>query len=195
MPCEHRFSNQLIPDWELEYLFVGTFNPSWNYNNAVQADYFYGRIRNNFWCILPKVFGGESLKREVLNIKLEYIIKKKIGITDLVINIQDASRENIDDRNKLTKGFSDNVLNRYILEFNTTNILKLIEHNKSTLKGVFLTRSTLNGIGQIAKHWQKIEDFCIMNNIKTNKLLTPANYGGGCQKKADDWEIKIYYNE
>lgn len=191
MPCEHRFSNQLIPDRELEYLFVGTFNPSWNYNNAEQADYFYGRIRNNFWCILPRVFGGESLKQVELNIKLEYIIKKKIGITDLVINIQNASRENIDDRNKLTKGFSDNVLNRYILEFNTLNILKLIESNKSTLKGVFLTRSTLNGINQIAENWREIEGYCLKNKIKIDKLLTPANYGGGCARKSIDWINKI----
>ncbi len=191
MPCEHRFSDQLIPDWKLEYLFVGTFNPSWNYNNAEQADYFYGRIRNNFWCILPRVFGGESLKRVELNIKLEYIIKKKIGITDLVINIQNASRENIDDRNKLTKGFSDNVLNRYILEFNTPNILKLIEYNKSTLKGVFLTRSTLNGINQIAENWREIEEYCLNNKIKTDKLRTPANYGGGCAIKSIDWINKI----
>jgi len=57
MPCEHRFLNDLIPNWELEYLFIGTFNPSWNNNNAVQADYFYGRVRNNFWCILPRSSG------------------------------------------------------------------------------------------------------------------------------------------
>ncbi|WP_269242724.1 hypothetical protein [Flavobacterium limnophilum] len=191
MPCEHRFLNQLLPVWELEYLFVGTFNPTWNYNNAEQADYFYGKIKNNFWCVLPRVFGEESLKREELNIKLDYIIQKKIGITDLVINIQNASRENIDDRNKLTKGFSDNVLNRYILEFNTPNILKLIENNKSTLQGVFLTRSTLNGIDKIAKNWREIEEYCLNNKIKTDKLRTPANYGGGCDRKSEDWANKI----
>ncbi|MDD2674212.1 MAG: hypothetical protein PHF81_04975 [Flavobacterium sp.] len=191
MPCKHRFFNQLIPDWKLEYLFVGTFNPSWNHNNAEQADYFYGRNRNNFWCILPLVFGGESLKRQELNIKLDYIIQNKIGITDLVSNIPNASEENKDDINKLTKGFSDNVLNRYTLEFNTPNIMKLIELNKSTLKGVFLTRSTLNGIGQIAKNWGHIEEYCLKYQIKTEKLKTPANYGGGSEKKSTDWKNKI----
>ena len=53
MSCTHRFENQLIPNWEIEHLFIGTFNPSWDLNNAGQADYFYGRVRNNFWCILP----------------------------------------------------------------------------------------------------------------------------------------------
>lgn len=192
MACEHRFLNRLIPDWELEYLFVGTFNPSWNHNNAEQADYFYGRIRNNFWCILPLVFGGESLKREKLKTKLDYIIQNKIGITDLVSNIPNAFIENIDDINKLTKGFSDNILNRYVLEFNTTNILKLIELNNSTLKGVFLTRSTLNGINQIAENWGEIEKYCLKYKIKTEKLLTPANYGGGCERKSKDWYKKIF---
>lgn len=192
MPCRHRFYDSLIPDWEIEYLFVGTFNPEWNYNNAQQADYFYGRSRNNFWCILPRVFGGESLKRVELNIKLEYIIKKKIGITDLVINIQNASRASIDDRNKLTKGFSDIVLNQYDLEFNTSNILKLIEKNKSTLKGVFLTRSTLNGINQIATEWNIIVNHCNKYSIHTDRLLTPSR--GGCLSKAEIWRNKILNN-
>ena len=56
MACRHRFYDKLSPDWELEYLFVGTFNPSWDFNNAEQADYFYGRNRNFFWRILPEVF-------------------------------------------------------------------------------------------------------------------------------------------
>ena len=96
MPCEHRFINELIPDWELEYLFVGTFNPSWNINNAIQADYFYGRNTNNFWCILPRVFGGENLKYSNRETKVKYIKKKKIGITDLVRIVPMADINNQD---------------------------------------------------------------------------------------------------
>ncbi len=140
MPCRHRFYNLLIPDWEIEYLFVGTFNPEWNYNNAEQADYFYGRRRNNFWCILPNVFGDESLKHQELLFKLDYINQNRIGITDIVTNVINANEENIIDRNNLTTGFSDIVLNQYNLDFNTQNILKLIEKNKLTLKGVFFNK-------------------------------------------------------
>ncbi|HQZ26012.1 MAG TPA: hypothetical protein PLD18_12000, partial [Flavobacterium sp.] len=182
----------LIPDREIEYLFVGTFNPEWNYNNAQQADYFYGRVRNNFWCILPKVFGDESLKYEELIFKLDYINQNRIGITDIVRNVINANEENIIDRNNLTTGFSDIVLNQYNLEFNTPNILELIDKNKSTLKGVFLTRSTLNGINQIANEWDKIVFHCNKYSINTDRLLTPSR--GGCLSKVEIWRNKILNN-
>jgi G:T/U-mismatch repair DNA glycosylase len=191
MPCKHRFVNELIPNWEIQHLLIGTFNPSWNENNAVQADYFYGRIRNNFWCILPKVFGGNNLKYENLATKLQYLKTKKIGITDLISNIQNADDKNVNDIKNLTKGFSYNVLNKYQLEFETENIKKLILQNIKTLKGVYLTRSTLNGINQISENWIEIEKFCAKHSIRTDKLKTPANYGGGCVLKSEDWRTKI----
>ena len=191
MPCPHRFENQLIPNWEIEHLFIGTFNPSWNLNNAVQADYFYGRIRNNFWCILPIVFGGDNLKYENLEAKLNYIQANKIGITDLIKQVINADIENPHDVLNLTTRFSDNVLNNYELEFNNEAIKKLILRNLNTIKGVYLTRSTLNGINQIANSWTEIEIFCIQNNIHTGRLRTPANYGGGCILKSIDWTNKI----
>lgn len=191
MPCNHRFQEILIPNWKIEHLFIGTFNPSWNENNAVQADYFYGRIRNNFWCILPNVFGGNNLKYENLNTKLDYIKTHKIGITDLITNIINADINNLNDVENLTRGFSDNVLNTYHLEFNTENIKDLILKNIKTIKGVYLTRSTLNGINQISNNWIEIEKFCKLHKIHTEKLLTPANYGGGCLLKSEDWRNKI----
>jgi hypothetical protein len=191
MPCTHRFENQLIPHWEIEHLFIGTFNPSWNLNNAVQADYFYGRVRNNFWCILPRVFGGNDLKYCDLYSKLEYIQHHKIGITDLISKVINAEITNETDIIQLTTGFSDNVLNNYQLEFNIENIKDLIMRNINTIKGVYLTRSTLGGINQITNGWNEIEIFCNQHQIHTEKLRTPANYGGGCIVKSNDWSVKI----
>ena len=61
MPCIHKFfghhnhlngNNGLLPNWEVNTLIIGTFNPSnnWVPNNA--ANYYYGRPRNYFWKIL-----------------------------------------------------------------------------------------------------------------------------------------------
>ncbi|OGS71125.1 MAG: hypothetical protein A3G95_08905 [Flavobacteria bacterium RIFCSPLOWO2_12_FULL_31_7] len=189
MACRHRFYDKLSPDWELEYLFVGTFNPSWDFNNAEQADYFYGRNRNFFWRILPEVFENESLKNNHLIDKIEYLRKNKIGLTDLIISVENANESSKVDVDNLTIGFSDNVLNNYILEFNTENIINLITKNSKTIKGVFLTRSTLNNINQIRDEWAEIERFCLKNKINTNRLLTPArNYS---VRKVIDWQNKI----
>ena len=75
------------------------------------------------------------------------------------------------------------------MEFNTENIINLITKNSKTIKGVFLTRSTLNNINQIRDEWAEIERFCLKNKINTNRLLTPArNYS---VRKVIDWQNKI----
>lgn len=190
MPCKHRFYKELIPEWKIEHLFVGTFNPEWNENNAVQADYFYGRKRNNFWSIIAIVFGNEDLKYKSKAEKLFFLKNKRIGLTDLILNVKNANSSSEVDIINLTKKFSDNILNTYELEFNTNSIIEIIKKNKS-IKGVYLTRSTLNGINQVAIEWNKIAEFCKSKNINYQLLRTPANYGGGSVKKSIDWISKI----
>ncbi len=189
MSCEHRFLDQLNPNWDIEHLFIGTFNPSWNYNNAEQADYFYGRSRNYFWMLLPRIFGGENLKNETIGTKIEYLKNNNIGVTDIITSVINANENNEIDRNNLTVNFNDNVLNNYILEFNTNKIINLIDNNINSIRGVYLTRSTLNGINQIAHNWNEIVEYCHLNNIHSERLLTPArNFS---ERKVIDWNNKI----
>ena len=151
MSCKHRFFDELIPTWKLQYLFIGTFNPEWSDNNS-DAVYFYGRKRNNFWGILPNIFGGNSMKGCEDKVQMKaYIKNKNIGITDLISCVVNVDEGDLRDKDLLTKGFSDNVLNKLDLEFSTYQILELIEKNKDTLKGVYFTRSTSGGISKIWK--------------------------------------------
>lgn len=190
MSCVHRFSEELIPQWEIKYLFIGTFNPSWNPRDPKnpEAVYFYGRNRNNFWAIIPNIFGGRSLKGMSKDVLVEYTKSKKIGITDIINSVINADATSSTDVDNLTKGFSDAVLNKYDLEFSTDLIIELIEKNKSTLEGVYFTRSTSNGINKIWKEWLKIEKLCIEYSIKSAALITPANYKGGVERKTIIWE-------
>jgi hypothetical protein len=191
MPCNHRFINELLPQWRIEYLFIGTFNPCWDFNNASQADFFYGRTRNHFWKLLPDVFGGESLKHNSKEQKISYLENNNIGLTDLISGVLNADKDTQEDINNLTMNFSDNILNTYELEFNTQNIIRLIDRNITSLRGVYLTRSTLNNINQIRNAWLEIENHCSVNNINTNRLLTPArNY---TNRKVQDWQSKIIF--
>jgi hypothetical protein len=70
MSCHHRFlglhnPNSLLPNWEFDILIIGTFNPKWNFSNGQNAEYFYGRTRNNyFWDVLPMVFEKDGLRNE-----------------------------------------------------------------------------------------------------------------------------------
>lgn len=190
MGCKHRFFDELIPTWEIKDLFIGTFNPSWN-SDSSSALYFYGRKRNNFWDILPNIFGGESLKKSSKDVFVNYLKEHNIGLTDLVTNVVNADENNSLDKDNLTKVFSDATLNKYELEFATDIIKEFILRNKSTLKGVYFTRSTDSGIKTIWKEWLAIEALCNENSIDTCALMTPANYRGGAVLKTKLWLEKI----
>ena len=70
--------------------------------------------------------------------------------------------------------------------------INLINKNLKTIKGVYLTRSTLNNINQIANNWLEIENHCNINEIHWGKLLTPArNFS---ERKVIDWQNKILIN-
>lgn len=51
---EHQFKKKMfyLPKWEVEYLFIGTFNPS----EGKKVPYYYGRKKNRFWKLLSEVF-------------------------------------------------------------------------------------------------------------------------------------------
>ena len=190
MGCKHRFFDELIPTWGIEYLFVGTFNPSWSSDDS-NALYFYGRKRNNFWGILPNIFGGKIPKESSKDVFVTYLKNHNIGLTDLISNVSNANENNNLDKNNLTKGFSDTILNKYELEFSTDKIKELILRNKSTLKGVYFTRSTNSGVKKIWNEWLAIERLCSENSIHTCALMTPANYRGGVILKTKMWLEKI----
>lgn len=98
MACKHKFYNDLNPilDFEPETLIVGTFNPEFPSTN--KAEWFYGRIKNNFWYVLPKVYGDESLRGKSPKEWKQFCKKRKIIITDLIASIDDADRTNEEHR-------------------------------------------------------------------------------------------------
>ena len=70
MPCIHKFfkdinhlpgEDGLIPNWVFDTLFVGTFNPSleWNINNDVA--YYYDRSKNYFCRLLDSFMSNQTL--------------------------------------------------------------------------------------------------------------------------------------
>lgn len=195
MSCNHRFINKLIPKWEIEYLFIGTFNPIWNNANN-NVDYFYGRSKNQFWCILPNVFNSPCLIVKTKNEKIEFCKSHKIGITDIIKSIPNADEDN-DYHKELIFSYKDtdiesknNDVSNFDIEFNTTTIIKLIENNP--IKGVFFTRSTFQDIPQIRKQWNIIKQ-CQKNKFITGALLSPAQYFKyGVKDKIEKWRDIIF---
>ena len=69
-------------------LVVGTFNPA-RYDNA--AHWFYGRLENEFWCLLPRMMNQPTLHQidrnenpaELANVWKQYCLDKRIIIVDI----------------------------------------------------------------------------------------------------------------
>jgi G:T/U-mismatch repair DNA glycosylase len=121
----HQFAKTTFytPNWKINHLFLGTFNPS--ATNAV--NYYYGRKRNNTWRVLSEIFGNEfDPSRKRLFFKM--IKANGIACMDLIHKIQSP-------KNRLCKilgeGFSDSALfNKSIkLKYNTKRILRVIKCN------------------------------------------------------------------
>jgi hypothetical protein len=92
MCCLHRFLDYhregLFPSWNVKYLFVGTFNPSWN-KPGNNADYFYGRS-NYMWLLLPRFLFQDTLQESSIEQKILFCRRHFIGFTDLIKRIDNA---------------------------------------------------------------------------------------------------------
>ncbi|MDD2445839.1 MAG: hypothetical protein PHX09_03410 [Clostridia bacterium] len=114
----HQFLNQ-IPDWQINYLFLGTFNPE----SGEKVNYFYGRHRNQTWKILSNIFNVNfDLNDKVLF--LNQLKNYKIACLD-VINSVDIPNDQI---SHIIKDSA--IINNFVKrEYNTDNILNIISKN------------------------------------------------------------------
>ncbi len=142
MPCNHKFSNDLLidyVDWEVHTLFIGTFNPCWQSCNN-NASWFYGRTsRNEFWCILPKIHENISLINGNRTIWLEFCRRNSLAITDILASLNDADEDDIEHKKSICN-FKDDELNQF--ENTITDIPRILETHL-TIKQVCITRQGL----------------------------------------------------
>ena len=190
MPCLHRFLNYhsnefggLFPDWEVEYLFIGTFNPSWDRPDGNNANYFYDRSKF-FWKVLPRfVFANDLIDATAMQ-KIEFSQHNKIGFTDLISGIENIDEENEEDRKRILSFrdrdllyFDNNVI------YNTHNIINYINNNPS-IKKIYFTLLAQN-VGSITTNINSIEHHCaglhnqLNRDISTHRLHTPTGQGLG----------------
>jgi hypothetical protein len=178
--------DQKIPSWEVEYLFVGTFNPK----GGKHVPYYYGREKNQFWKLLSSIFDStfEVDKTDFF----EQIIKHKIACIDIIDSIEKSNGtmfSEIELENICGKGYSDSVIlsNKYKRNYSTELINKIISENKNIK--VYSTW----GKGKSLKNWN-IE----LSKIKFNaNLVSPslaARIPKGMKKfdfMISDWKSKI----
>lgn len=137
---------QIKPNWDINYLFIGTFNPE----GGKSVPYYYGREKNNFWKLISILF------EEEINVNdpgfFEILKKHKIACIDIINSIEknDGTQFNELEKEQICgRGYSDSVIisNKFIRNYNTELINEIINSNKNTK--VFSTW----GKGQALKDW------------------------------------------
>ena len=173
MACNHKFQQYLNCEnltFNPETLIIGTFNPVWPIDNY--STWFYGRTNNNyFWEILPRMFGLESLR--IQNAKLNWTLfcnRKKVAITDLIYSIDDANQNNENHLEIISK-FKDTEFAETFNDFVFTNIIKILNDNKS-IKSVYFTRKA--GIELFDDQINTIKNYCETHKIYFSNLVTPS---------------------
>ena len=186
---KHQLSNKefyLTPNWKINHLFIGTFNPEGGEN----VNYFYGRSRNKTWELISEIF-----KTELNPTNLDFFDKiKDLGIAcvDMIASIKKSDNSmfsTIEDADIFGKGYTDSILfkKKYSLEFNTEQINELISKN-SNIKAY----STW-GNGPSHKNWKtEISKIKFTNNLVSPSMAARVPKG---EKKIDymlnDWKSKI----
>lgn len=186
----HQFQNEefYIPNWEVKYLFVGTFNPS----GGEHVKYYYGRQKNLFWKILSQIFKVDFNPNSTDFFDL--IIKNKIACVDMINSINKINSDYFTENELqflLGKGYSDSKIinNKFIRNYNTSEIVKIVNKNNCNVYSTW-------GKGSNLKEW-KLE----LNKLSfTENLVSPspvARVPKGVQKVQyilDDWSNKIQFN-
>lgn len=180
MACVHKFESYLNLqrlDFEPATLIVGTFNPSWPADNT--AEWFYGRTHdehgnqnNNFWDVLPRLYGEESLINAGPSEWKAFCRRKQIAITDLIYSIDDADEGN-PEHVALLRSFSDKAVATAFRQHTPLDVANLLEQ-KPSIQNIFLTRGT--GETFWRKLWRPVIQFADANNKYEARLLTPSGY-------------------
>lgn len=181
MACIHKFHEWLDLDrinFQPSTLIVGTFNPSWPIHNN-NSDWFYGRTHdlngnqnNNFWEVLPRLYGLDSLINANADDWKRFCLNQSIAITDIINSVNDANEQN-ENHERMMGSFKDDDLSESFYDFKLTNIVGILRRYP-TIRNVYVTRS----ISQT--YWKNVfyplRRYCENFGVRLTPLLTPSGY-------------------
>lgn len=169
-----------IPSWDINYLLVGTFNPS----GGEQVNYYYGRKTNMTWKLISTIF-GEEINPSNSNF-IQLLKKHKIGCVDLISSVtcDETMKPYI-----IGNGYSDSkIINKKVTREYNTAIINQLSKSNPNLK-IFTTW----GKGSKLKEW-----LLELEKIKINSNLLSPSMAARVPKGVNkfnyvlrDWEVKF----
>lgn len=181
---EHKFINFLEPVWDFETLYIGTFNPKIadlknEKNNTI--DFFYGRPKNLFWDVMPRIHNHPTLIHAEKQEKIDFLKANKIAITDIVSSVSFSTDIRSESEKRLLS-YSDSDINFFIPKNDNDNSVsikmtyfeKIFNNNKIPVKSIRLTRQHPLNDKFIRKTWQY---FSAKYPGRVFTLWTPSCWG------------------
>lgn len=185
MACSHRFlglhiDNSLFPDWEVDHLFVGTFNPEWNRPNAPNAEYFYGRSAY-FWDAVSIIFEDQPFPwtEENRENMIAFCKRNKIGFTDLISCIEDADFGNETHQTRIFTVLDSELEKFGNIKWNTERIIDYLKSEHPI--NIYFTLLSQNKRSIFSREIVKLELEAKQLDIKSKRLHSPtgARLGNG----------------
>jgi hypothetical protein len=200
MACYHRFifkhrndEFDLFPNWPIDYLFIGTFNPEWDNPNGNNADYFYARSKY-FWQTLSIFFTGMPTAPVTLQEKVSFAQEHRIGFTDIVKGVLNADYNNPEHRRRIFS-FKDSDLELFGLENLALNTHCIQDFIQTFIpQKVFFTLLSGDPNTIISQNISILEGFTQALDIPTVRLHSPTGQGLGkgvprLHKLLERWNI------
>lgn len=121
---------------------------------------------------MPDIWNSIKMRKANASDWEKFLRQNRIGITDIITTINDAEQTN-DYHVKYLIDKSDTGLVKFEnIEWNTTEIIRLINNPASKLKALFITNQTAPPI--IEAQFQLVKQAAIQNQIPFVRLLTPS---------------------
>lgn len=161
---EHQFlkSEVFLPNWEIDTLVLGTFNPIC----GEKTDYFYGRCRNNFWRTLEEIHDLDYMWfHNVYGRKLDFMKINKFGCTDIIESI--LVQKYVNKKEFCGSGYSDKVIftkKKCRVKYNFDEIKSFLINNKVTK--VIHTWGKRNNPVEFRNHLSDFKTYCSKNYIE-----------------------------
>jgi hypothetical protein len=160
---DHQFlnSNFFLPNWKVQTLVLGTFNPSC----GEETDYFYGRCQNNFWRTIEEINNLDfRWFQNNFDRKIKFMKENEFGCADIIKSI--VISDSVERKEICGSGYSDQILftaKKCTLTYNFDEIKAFIK-NKNVTK-IINTWGQRESPVAFKKHIDELKTFCIQNKV------------------------------
>jgi hypothetical protein len=170
MTVHHQFldSEYFYPNWEVNTLFLGTFNPVC----GERLDYYYRRRSNGFWKILKYYDTTNEYDFSDFQSLKRFMGKKRFGCVDVIRSVTFPNN----DRSKICgDGYTDSNLFRvrgYTREYNFEQIKEYVRNNE--VSNILTTWGDRKDPNEFKDLLQDFKSYCLENGINFINLKSPS---------------------